>query len=1012
MKKIIFYVVVSMYIIQLLPTATAEKMFDLIDVSITDDNVIQIEFNDSVGSDNPDKIYFLDENDEKVSADSKIDSENDCVVLVEYPTVLQNVNAQLIINGALKSADGIGLSDAYMYDISQSSIDEDFSDDIDWSYVKVHNMSPGTETVNEYLDVTTVDGKLTDQSVVNKEGVIIPDKNLESFNANTSTVELTVKPVAVSDGTASMPQIFTNLTKIKRPAAGEYTNSQWQLHTNGYSISMSWGNLILHRYTYENISKESVINGGGYASKTKVFSGGYKADCKYRIKMTTINSDDAVTIEVYIAPVKDDGTWEFGDKYTYTDYEPISTSGSFGISHWSCGNGWEIDDFKYYSQISLGEMQKASNYVKLAEEIIESVITTEELPENLQDTIVEVNAIIKKLEKLGFNANDIAGYDEFQEKCEEFLRFELKEVYPDGENADVLVLKFNHPVNENLIDECIYMATDDRTVLDADVYMDSQDNKQVMIRIPVDFKETEASIVIKENLKSKDGNYLHEGRVIRIGFNKKYDDFSVGDNGEWMTAKTTNPQTNFDDLEKTNKNMNIADSGYFNDNGFLFDTAYKENVFDNTIVETEFYGKHANMNGLILMSRVSNLSSGEWKFGGNAYTVAWYGSSVWIAKSPNSKNGYINDAVGYSSPGRMASSGYKFSTDTWYKVRFVTTTLEDESVKLDLYIAQRDDKYSDEPLISYIDIENPLTDAGVSAFWVSAVKDDDGNNYNSIHMDYYSMSSAPEIIEEYSFDEIKLIAEEKIQNITDKEITNEDKSEVVIISDTIEFLKENGIAEESINGYSDFLSIKEEYPYVKASDMLTSTENFTINIEFSHDMDMSTVSDNIELYKDSVKMTDYETELEENKVSFIIYNDRNYDSVYEININGKFARKNGLSLGTDYSKCFEEKAPVFVQPPEITKENNKIKVQTKVVSDDSSQSQDYSLLIAVMTKTTDEEGRIYYKTEEIDFVSCVSGMDITTDFSAVDGEMIIYTALYETETGLDILYKGHTVVVE
>ena len=1027
MKKRISGVLAVLMMLQMLPQAFANDVFDLQRVLVTDDNKIKIEFNEKVADDSLDAIYFYNEKSEKVSANAAVSAEDDKAVVLNFPTSLQNQSVQLLVGNGVKSEDGTALADVYMYNVAQSAINEDFSKTPDWKYIYIGNMTVGTEIVNSYTDLSVPDGKLTRSSfekydesgkkLTTYEGVAVPKADLTAMTSTKSTIEFTLKPDKGSNPpqSTSSPCIYVNLSKIKRPSDGEYTNSKWQLTPNGYGISLNWGNLILHKFTYENAADQSISGGASYANHTHSFAYGY-GYADYRVRIVTTNSADSVKIEVVLAEIDSNGNWDFTKaKATnvYEDKNPISTTGGFGISGWGTGNTWSIDDFQYVAQLTVSGEQKASTYKIEAERKIAEVLGATGEPADLQQTVIEVNALITKLKSFGLSESDVEGYGDFVEKCEALMRFELIEAYRDEKNADVMVLKFNHPVKESEVENSIYVATDDREKLDADVSVNSTDKTEIKIRIPVDFADKEASIVVKPTFTDENGTEIYEGKVVRMSFVKKYDDFTKGDTENWMSVTTSQAEKDFDKLVQSPKTISI-DNGCFKDNGWLFDTSYKNNTFTDTIIETDFKAVHENMSGLTLFSRMGGLTSKDWAYYGNSYIVAWWGQSVWFSKTPNAEQKSINNSISYNNKILIKSGPFTCKPNIWYSLRFVTTTLKDGSVKLDLYIVEKGNKFTD-PVLTYIDSNNPLTNAGISSFKVDK-QTVNGQSIDSFSLDYYSISSDAKVTKIYSISEVKKALEDKISHMSGKTLTDADRAEVDFMGNTVEFLKTCGVETSAIEGYGDFVTMKEMYPFVTKADFVQATEDFTIKMEFSHDMDMGKVSDYIKIYKDSEEASDYTVTADGKKLSIKLYNDRNYDSEYKVVIDGAFAAKNNLSIGDEYTKSFNEKAPISVTAPTVTKNSGKIKVSTTLTS---AADKECSLLVALMTKDKDSNGKEFYKTEALKLVPCDLKANVpftpsNLEFAETDAKSgsYIYTALYEGETGLDLIYKEQTAVLE
>ena len=256
--------------------------------------------------------------------------------------------------------------DFYSFMSTNPSLVDDFSTDKGWVFVRPHEMKEGSSTITGSIDFDPVNnGNVMKNVSEGGEGLFIPTQDYRQYDSKNSTIEVIEEVVSGSAGqeypkTSTAAQIFVNMQEIYRPAEGAYENSNWKLSTKGYGVLVTWNNVIIRRYDgeytnqYKSIDRAVGTNDPAVyvarTSESKVTTPIQAEYTKYWRKIDTRYEDGKVIIDIAIAPVDTNGTI-LNDKMwkgTYTDTNPVSTCGSFGVSRWFFTNpAWQIYSFKF-----------------------------------------------------------------------------------------------------------------------------------------------------------------------------------------------------------------------------------------------------------------------------------------------------------------------------------------------------------------------------------------------------------------------------------------------------------------------------------------------------------------------------------------------------------------------------------------------------------------------------------------------------------------------------------------
>lgn len=265
--------------------------------------------------------------------------------------------------------------DFYSFMNTYPELDDNFSTDKGWVFVGPSQLTENSSTITGSTALDPVNnGTVMKDVSAGREGLFIPTLNYRQYDSTNSTIEVIEEVVSGSAGqtypdTGTAAQIFVNMQEIYRPASTDYQYANWKLSTKGYGVLVTWNNVIIRRYDgeYANLHEaiDRAVTGEDYNAGVAIYASRaadsavtspIQADyTKYWRKIDTRYEDGKVIIDISIAPVDtnnqpiDTLMW----KGSYTDTNPVSTCGSFGVSRWFFTNpAWQIYSFKFTNNAS------------------------------------------------------------------------------------------------------------------------------------------------------------------------------------------------------------------------------------------------------------------------------------------------------------------------------------------------------------------------------------------------------------------------------------------------------------------------------------------------------------------------------------------------------------------------------------------------------------------------------------------------------------------------------------
>lgn len=1001
MKKIVAIVAATAIMSGMLQSAYADTGFDIVSANCNDSGEIVLTFN-SAPAENREAVYFIDEDGNKIDVSPTIEAAS---LKINFPSELLGKNAKLVVSGDTESQDLVKIEQAYVYPVGANNITESFNADCDWIYLDTGCLTQGTETINNSYAVAA-NGQLDKNAVGEKMNhIILPMLDYKSFNAKSYTMEYTAKAV----NNASTATAFVNLGGIKRITRGSFS-------VLGYGVAINNGNLVLKRFENANPTSDTIQNGLEADYRTALLNNGY-TNGTYIIKLEVNSTDNAVTIKAYTAPIDSDGTTgTFSGPFEYTDEEPVSTSGSFGFSGWTVNDyGWEIDDVSYETGIKLGEAVTSGELIEQANKIIDEVLALK-TAEDLAEKTAQLNDVISELSIFGMDENDIPEYQSYLDKCDRLQRFDVSDVSPSKEDAQYLTVSFTSPVDETVINDCIYVALDDRTKLDAEISVNTSNANEINIKLPVKFADRYANLVISPDFQSADGFKIYSGQCIRMKFTKAYTDCINTEEftKDFALYSTTGSKTLYENTSERKIDYTFTEEG-LQTTGEWFPRD-KDWAAENMVFEVLYKSTHAQPHGITLLARLDSLYTNDWKwYTHDGYAACWWYPTGWIndmTSKPDDDDETDDDITefGYNQavkPGGGKAASFKLETNQWYTIRMVITTLESGAVRVDVYAVEVGKDNPKTYQFTYTDTETPHTRPGLFM-----IKNGDSNNT----IGYMVCTSAPEIEKIYSIDEIKNLANDMSERLNASTVDSSHRQDVQYLSNTMAFLKDMGVDICGLEGYANYIELGKIFPSMKDCKVTDNISCYYFDFEISHPVKTEFVDkSSFTVLKDSSEVEDYEVSLlNDNTLRVTLYNDRNYSGKYKITASKNIENTLGLNIGADFVCEYTEKAPLSVSEPVVNESDGKLYVSFDVTGDNSTNEKSYVVFTLLLQRETKEDGKTYIKTidkkvESGTLAAAGEKKTLSAVFDKPEGEYEIYTAAFNGLTGIKQIYKSHTV---
>ena len=999
MKKIIAIAAAAAIMSGMLQSVYADTGFDIVSASCNDSGEIVVTFNGTPAQNN-EAVYFVDGDGIKTYSTPTIEDNS---LKIAFPNELLGKNTKLVVSGDTVSQDNVQIEQAYVYPVVADNITESFNSDCNWVYLDTNCLSQGTETINNSYTVTTA-GQLDKHSVGEKMNhIIIPMLDYKSFSAKSYTMQYTAK--AVND--ASTATAFVNLGSIKRITRGSFS-------VLGYGVGINAGNLVLKRFENLSSTSDTIQNGLEAEHRTALLNGGY-TNGNYMIKLEVNSTDDEFTLKAYTALIDESGTiGTFSGPFEYTDNAPVSTSGSFGFSAWTVNDyDWAIDEVSYETGIKLGEAVTSGQLIEKANGIIAEVLALT-TTENLAEKTAQLNEVISELSIFGMNENDIPTYQDYLDKCDLLQRFDVADVSPSKVDAQYLTVSFTRPVDASKINDCIYLALDDRTKLDAEISVNTSKANEINIKLPVKFADRYANLVITPDFQSADGIKIHTGRCVRMKFTKAYTDCINEEEftKDFVEYSMASSKTDFKDTTVRNTNYTFTEEGL--KSGGTWFARDKDWATDNMVIEILYKSSHAQPHGFSMVTRVDGLYTSNWQwYAEKGYKVNWWPGSGWINDLSFKPDSTVRHIFNYGYDQAVASGGgkagsFKLETNQWYTIRMVTTTLESGDVKVDVYATEADKANPETYTLSYTDT-TPNRDAGLFM-----IRNDDATN-NAI--DYIVCTSAPIIENIYSIDEIKELANEMSASLDATTVDSSKREEVQYLSNTMAFLEDMGVDISELAGYENYTQLGAIFPSMTSCKVTDDISNYYFDFEMTHPVKPEFVDkSSFTVLNGSSVVEEYDVSLLEDgkTLRVTLYNDRTYSGKYKITASKNIENTNGLNIGNDFVYEYTEKAPLTVDAPTVSEAAGKINVTFNITGDGTQVEKSCVVFTLLLQSETKADGKVYIKTVDKDIkdqtlTTSTTPIPISSQFDKPAGEYEIYTTVLNDLTNIKQIYKSFTV---
>lgn len=596
--------------------------------------------------------------------------------------------------------------------------------------------------------------------------------------------------------------------------------------------------------------------------------------------------------------------------------------------------------------------------------------------------------------------------------------FDVDSVLPSKEDAQYLTVSFTSDVDESLIDECIYVALDDRTKLEADISVDDSNPKEINIKLPVNFADRYANLVISPDFQSDTGTPIDSGRCIRMKFTKAYTDCINKEEftKDFAPYSTTGSKTLFENMSERTIDYTFTEEG-LKSTGTWFPRD-KEWAAENMVFEFLYKSADDKPRGIRILTRLDGLYTDAWKwYVDDGYSATWFPVSGWIndlTSKPGDDDDTDDDITEFgweqantSGGGCFGSGKFDLQKDQWYTIRMVTTTLESGAVKVDLY-ATKVGETNPAHTITYTDTETPHAEPGL--FMI-----ENTNTNNTIG--YMVFTSAPEIVENYSIDDIKGLANEMSANLDASTVSSSDREAVQHLSNTMGFLRDMGVDITQLSGYANYIALGDIFPSMKNCKVTDNISCYYFDFEMSHPVKADFVDkSSFTVLKDSVEVENYDVSLldDEKTLRVTLYNDRNYSGQYKITASKNIENTNGLNIGADFVYEYTEKAPLTVSEPNVSEAAGKINVTFNITGDGTEKAKDYVVFTLLLQQETKDDEKVYIKTvdkkiESGTLTTSTTPIPISSQFDKPEGEYEIYTTVLKDLNSIKQIYKSQEV---
>ncbi len=871
---------------------------------------------------------------ENVISEVSIDSDDESIVNVTIPKSMIGDTCTLIIKNGVSGFDGETLTDSYMTTMKMPGFYDEFGDDYKSGDWKWRNLSASGNAIVKDGMLWVIDSGSYNTT---RNETIVHRKDYTDYQYATSVLEYDYLHTTKHTGGDEWKNGFSTLLKLKSDTIS-VVNWAWQLK-NGYGFNT--------RFTTDTI-RYSKYNGTNINSNTTdLKKQNLTAGNLYRYRIETTTLEDSVEIVIKRAEYTDGVLGDYTKVTSVTDNtNPDLGAGS--VAFWSSKEGvlYKLDNVLYYGQEEV-ELQTLGEI----KESIESEI------EYYYDLIDDGNDYSAEIDEINIKINELLEYgmsigEEYLEMLNELKKLKIISTTFEGGNV---VIKFNKAIDEESVNDNIIVKNSEGVDVVTGLEL-SEDGKEIILTCSNDIYGKECFVTVNSDIENKIGTALGSdfmGIFTPEGF---YEDFGDNYKNDWQynCLGTINKANTKDGMLHL-----VNNSGTSNKNGevvILYKNDYSDFAYKDSVLEFDYI-------------TIQELADAE------SWTNNW-AAMVKVPKNfPYVSNWAFKIKAGYGfiTKGNVDDLNFTRYSDTdpdsnrktlvskqnlpvGKPVRFRIETVTDEEkskVTLKVYRAYYTDNVLGQfSLISTVTSpgSGATTDntaflgEGSCAFWAGR------NGYHAV--DNVKFVNLNQKINLMSPDEIADAVQASVDTLSEKNLTNDDKSEILKTGNMLEFLDNINydIDESIINSYE---SLKEQYPLILTFNIEDKITHYESNIVFSTAIDKKYITkEYIKVTKNGESFDDYEIitadEASVSEVKLEIFNNRAYDGIFKVILNASMATPTGLNIGENIVCELAENANVVFSS--LNASGNTL---SGVIENKSAKSQDYT---AVLTAWTDDNG--------------------------------------------------------
>lgn len=318
-----------------------------------------------------------------------------------------------------------------------------------------------------------------------------------------------------------------------------------------------------------------------------------------------------------------------------------------------------------------------------------------------------------------------------------------------------------------------------------------------------------------------------------------------------------------------------------------------------------------------------------------------------------------------------------------YRYRINTVNLEN-GVRISVYRAKYDEfgELSEYTLVGEAnDLRAEAPREGSFAFSAEGSSvDDNGSGWLSSHsINNISYFTPVDLIAVTDIKNLKEIAEQDAYLggfVGRTTVSSEEYDNLLYSINLGKILEKAGYSESEISGYTDALALEAKIPTVTLAESKDLSTEFEVNFETSVSLNSDCInSDNITVLKNGERIYDYTIKnISPSRFSVSVYNDKKYDSKYQVILSKNIASNDGMIFADDYIYTIDSQAKVLLS--DIVLSDKDEKTGTAEVSVTGGNTDKYTVMLCVY-EVCEINGKNY---DKLIAVNSGNGKSISAEF--------------------------------